>query len=80
MSVVAKKAQEKCFLGDSPPSGRGQLKIFCVAPPFIGVPAAAKDFKTISQYINNLGEGRSSEQYGPIISWKSIVKEEGRAF
>ena len=79
MSVVA-KGQRKVFLGVSPPRCRRQLKIFCVAPHFIGVPAAAKDFKTISQYINNLGEGRSSEQYGPIISWKSIVKEEGRAF
>ena len=36
MSVVAKKAQEKCFLGVSSPRGRSQLKMFCVAPPFIG--------------------------------------------
>ena len=36
MSVVPKKAQEKCFLGVSSPRGRSQLKMFCVAPPFIG--------------------------------------------
>ena len=36
MSVVPKKAQEKCFLGVSSPRGHSQLKMFCVAPPFIG--------------------------------------------
>ena len=31
------KAKEKSFLGGSPPRGRSQLKLFCFAPPFIGI-------------------------------------------
>ena len=34
------KGPRKVFLGVSSPSGRSQLNIFCVAPPFIGVPAS----------------------------------------
>ena len=34
------KGPRKVFLGVSSPSGRSQLNIFCVPPPFIGVPAS----------------------------------------
>ena len=34
------KSSRKVFLGVSSPSGRSQLNIFCVPPPFIGVPAS----------------------------------------
>ena len=34
------KGPRKVFLGVSSPRGSGQLNIFCVAQPFIGVPAS----------------------------------------
>ena len=60
MSVVPKKAQEKCFLGVSSPRGRSQLKMFCVAPPFIGETNTdeLEQRNTISQTLPNWAVAR----------------------
>ena len=71
MSVVPKKAQEKCFLGVSSPRGRSQLKMFCVAPPFIGETNTdeLEQRNTISQTLPNWPRRRS-------VAWRLPPGEE----